>query len=210
MSRLPRRSSSLTLFRQSSFPPSSRTSGKRQQRSRSSHPVPPAAPATWMTRGEQLPWSRRVGFILQIGTLDVATARKTTMSTIRYWLLLFFNVNIFFLLLLFFLVNNELGDFQHSMEMEVDESDAVSDRKSEEEKDHRILPPTPPSSSSSDSEGTISASCSPERRDFQSHGQNLRGLLNPRLYVTNAPLTTRQPINTPLISCQPVGWFYTN
>lgn len=66
------------------------------------------------------------------------------------------------------------------------------------------LPPTPPSSASSDSEGTASASCSPERRDSQTSTQNLRGLLAPRLYVTNGTHTTRQPIHTPLISCQPV------
>lgn len=70
------------------------------------------------------------------------------------------------------------------------------------------LPPTPPSSASSDSEGTGSASCSPERRDSQSstHVQNLKGLLtqSSRLYVTNSTHTIRQPINTPLISCQPV------
>ncbi|XP_011161779.1 cyclic AMP response element-binding protein A [Solenopsis invicta] len=67
------------------------------------------------------------------------------------------------------------------------------------------LPPTPPSSASSDSEGTASASCSPERRDSQTCTQNLRGLLTPRLYVTNGTHTTRQPIHTPLISCQPKG-----
>lgn len=69
------------------------------------------------------------------------------------------------------------------------------------------LPPTPPSSASSDSEGTASASCSPERRDSQSsaHAQNLRGMLTPRLYITNATHTTRQSIHTPLISCQPVS-----
>ncbi|TGZ52064.1 Cyclic AMP response element-binding protein A [Temnothorax longispinosus] len=68
------------------------------------------------------------------------------------------------------------------------------------------LPPTPPSSISSDSEGTASASCSPERRDSQTCTQNLRGLLTPRLYVTNGTThTTRQPIHTPLISCQPKG-----
>ncbi|XP_012537577.1 cyclic AMP response element-binding protein A isoform X2 [Monomorium pharaonis] len=67
------------------------------------------------------------------------------------------------------------------------------------------LPPTPPSSASSDSEGTASASCSPERRDSQTCTQNLRGLLAPRLYVTNGTHTTRQPIHTPLISCQPKG-----
>ncbi|XP_015605572.1 cyclic AMP response element-binding protein A [Cephus cinctus] len=71
------------------------------------------------------------------------------------------------------------------------------------------LPPTPPSSASSDSEGAVSASCSPERRDSQGSGhvQNLRGLLAPRLYLSNGPHThsTRQPIHTPLISCQPKG-----
>ncbi|XP_043468756.1 cyclic AMP response element-binding protein A [Leptopilina heterotoma] len=74
----------------------------------------------------------------------------------------------------------------------------------------QALPPTPPSSASSDSEGTASASCSPERREPQSstHVQNLRGLLTPRLYVSNGihtHTTTRQPIHTPLISCQPKG-----
>ena len=73
----------------------------------------------------------------------------------------------------------------------------------------QTLPPTPPSSASSDSEGTASASCSPQRRDHQisAHVQNLKGLLTPRLYVSNgihAHVTTRQPIHTPLISCQPV------
>ncbi|XP_033216870.1 cyclic AMP response element-binding protein A-like [Belonocnema kinseyi] len=74
----------------------------------------------------------------------------------------------------------------------------------------QTLPPTPPSSASSDSEGTASASCSPERRDHRNsaHVQNLRGLLTPRLYVSNGihtHTTTRQPIHTPLISCQPKG-----
>ncbi|XP_070512147.1 cyclic AMP response element-binding protein A isoform X2 [Cardiocondyla obscurior] len=67
------------------------------------------------------------------------------------------------------------------------------------------LPPTPPSSINSDSEGTASASCSPERRNSQTCTQNLRGLLGPRLYVTNGTHTVRQPIHTPLISCQPKG-----
>ncbi|XP_011501931.1 PREDICTED: cyclic AMP response element-binding protein A isoform X2 [Ceratosolen solmsi marchali] len=75
------------------------------------------------------------------------------------------------------------------------------------------LPPTPPSSASSDSEGTVSASCSPERRDSHGsvHVQSLRGFLQPRLYVTtNGAIgqhgtSTRQPIHTPLISCQPKG-----
>ncbi|XP_067209325.1 cyclic AMP response element-binding protein A isoform X2 [Linepithema humile] len=67
------------------------------------------------------------------------------------------------------------------------------------------LPPTPPSSVNSDTESIASASCSPKRRD--SSTQNLRGLLAPRLYVTNpgGTHTTRQPINTPLISNQPKG-----
>lgn len=93
--------------------------------------------------------------------------------------------------------------------MEVEEySGAVSDEKGATLHTSRQgLPPTPPSSASSDSEGAASASCSPERRDSQgsTHAQNLRGLLTPRLYVTNSTHTTRQPINTPLISCQPVG-----
>lgn len=69
----------------------------------------------------------------------------------------------------------------------------------------QALPPTPPSSASSDSEGTVSASCSPDRRDFpSSHVQNLRGFLGTRLYV-NTGHSTRQPIHTSLISCQPKG-----
>ena len=81
---------------------------------------------------------------------------------------------------------------------------------------HQELPPTPPSSASSDSEGTVSASCSPERRNshgsVHQHVQNLRGFLQPRLYVTangtigqHGTASTRQPIHTPLISCQPVS-----
>ena len=88
----------------------------------------------------------------------------------------------------------------------------IEEREEREESVHgsrQGLPPTPPSSASSDSEGTVSTSCSPERRDSQSssgHVQNLRGLLGPRLYVTNGSHThtTRQPIHTSLISCQPV------
>ncbi|XP_046748493.1 cyclic AMP response element-binding protein A-like isoform X1 [Diprion similis] len=76
------------------------------------------------------------------------------------------------------------------------------------------LPPTPPSSASSDSEGAVSAYCSPERRVSES----LRGPLNPRFNGVSNSLgnrgvaghhlhghVTRQPIHTPLISCQPKG-----
>ncbi|OXU21230.1 hypothetical protein TSAR_003660 [Trichomalopsis sarcophagae] len=91
---------------------------------------------------------------------------------------------------------------------EVPVEDDVIDQTSSQE-----LPPTPPSSASSDSEGTVSASCSPERRDSHGsvHVQSLRGFLQPRLYVTtNGTISqhaasTRQPIHTPLISCQPKG-----
>ncbi|KAG7187994.1 hypothetical protein KM043_013950 [Ampulex compressa] len=92
---------------------------------------------------------------------------------------------------------------EYYQDMEVEEYDEEVPREGKSG-----LPPTPPSSASSDSEGTASASCSPKRRDSQSssvHVQNLRGLLAPRLYVTNAGHTTRQPIHTPLISCQPKG-----
>jgi hypothetical protein len=89
------------------------------------------------------------------------------------------------------------------------EDDAIDQTSSQD------LPPTPPSSASSDSEGTVSASCSPERRDSHGsvHVQSLRGFLQPRLYVTaNGAIgqhgtSTRQPIHTPLISCQPVSAF---
>lgn len=72
----------------------------------------------------------------------------------------------------------------------------------------RSLPPTPPSSASSDSEGAVSASCSPERRNSHSV-QNIRGL-HPRLYLSSGTghgHSTRQPIHTSLISCQPVNIF---
>ncbi|XP_074095637.1 cyclic-AMP response element binding protein A isoform X2 [Cotesia typhae] len=71
------------------------------------------------------------------------------------------------------------------------------------------LPPTPPSSNNSDSEsgsnGGVSASCSPIRRADNNNictVPNIRGIYGPRLYVTNGH-TTRQPIHTSLISCQP-------
>lgn len=91
--------------------------------------------------------------------------------------------------------------------MEVEEYGVPCEEYEGSRASRQSLPPTPPSSASSDSEGTASASCSPERRDSQnsSHSQNIRGLLTPRLYVTNATHTTRQPIHTPLISCQPVS-----
>lgn len=76
------------------------------------------------------------------------------------------------------------------------------------------LPPTPPSSNNSDSEsgsnGGVSASCSPIRRADNNNictVPNIRGIYGPRLYVTNGH-TTRQPIHTSLISCQPVILFF--
>ncbi|KZC07964.1 Cyclic AMP response element-binding protein A [Dufourea novaeangliae] len=105
--------------------------------------------------------------------------------------------------------DSEEDDEEYYQSMEVDDYNGeVCDGKETNSRGSRQgLPPTPPSSASSDSEGTASASCSPERRDSQSstHAQNLRGLLTPRLYVTNSTHTTRQPIHTPLISCQPKG-----
>ncbi|XP_011067710.1 PREDICTED: cyclic AMP response element-binding protein A isoform X2 [Acromyrmex echinatior] len=102
--------------------------------------------------------------------------------------------------------DSEEDDEEYYQNMEIEEYDVVC--KGKEATLHASrqgLPPTPPSSASSDSEGTASASCSPERRDSQTCTQNLRGLLAPRLYVTNSTHTTRQPIHTPLISCQPKG-----
>lgn len=98
-------------------------------------------------------------------------------------------------------------EYYQSMEVEEYSGEACDVKEVNSRTSRQGLPPTPPSSASSDSEGTASASCSPERRDSQSstHAQNLRGLLTPRLYVTNATHTTRQPIHTPLISCQPKG-----
>ena len=104
--------------------------------------------------------------------------------------------------------DSEEDDEEYYQSMEVEEYNQVDcDEKANLHSPSQGLPPTPPSSASSDSEGTGSASCSPERRDSQSsaHPQNLRGLLTPRLYVTNSNHTTRQPIHTPLISCQPKG-----
>lgn len=93
------------------------------------------------------------------------------------------------------------------MEVEEYNGEASDAKQADLRASRQGLPPTPPSSASSDSEGTASASCSPERRDSQSsaHAQNLRGMLTPRLYITNTTHTTRQPIHTPLISCQPVS-----
>ncbi|KOX71103.1 Cyclic AMP-responsive element-binding protein 3-like protein 1 [Melipona quadrifasciata] len=93
-----------------------------------------------------------------------------------------------------------------SMKVEEYHGEASEEKQADLRGSRQGLPPTPPSSASSDSEGTASASCSPERRDSQSsaHAQNLRGLLTPRLYITNSTHTTRQPIHTPLISCQPL------
>ncbi|XP_031838378.1 cyclic-AMP response element binding protein A isoform X2 [Nomia melanderi] len=98
-------------------------------------------------------------------------------------------------------------EYYQGMEVEDYNGEACTDKETNSRSSRQGLPPTPPSSASSDSEGTASASCSPERRDSQSstHAQNLRGLLTPRLYVTNTTHTTRQPIHTPLISCQPKG-----
>lgn len=98
-------------------------------------------------------------------------------------------------------------EYYQSMEVEDYSIEACDVKEVNSRSSRQGLPPTPPSSASSDSEGTASASCSPERRDSQSstHAQNLRGLLTPRLYVTNATHPTRQPIHTPLISSQPKG-----
>ncbi|XP_026824527.1 cyclic AMP response element-binding protein A isoform X1 [Ooceraea biroi] len=104
--------------------------------------------------------------------------------------------------------DSEEDDEEYYQSIEVEEYDMICEGKEATLRSSRQgLPPTPPSSASSDSEGTASASCSPERRDSQTstHVQNLRGLLAPRLYVTNGTHTTRQPIHTPLISCQPKG-----
>ncbi|XP_003703464.1 cyclic-AMP response element binding protein A [Megachile rotundata] len=105
--------------------------------------------------------------------------------------------------------DSEEDDEEYYQSMEVEEYNEAScdEKPGNLHASRQGLPPTPPSSASSDSEGTASASCSPERRDSQSsaHAQNLRGLLTPRLYVTNGTHTTRQPIHTPLISCQPKG-----
>lgn len=103
--------------------------------------------------------------------------------------------------------DSEEDDEDYYQNMEVEEYGVKCEEYENSRTSRQSLPPTPPSSASSDSEGTASASCSPERRDSQnsSHSQNIRGLLTPRLYVTNSTHTTRQPIHTPLISCQPKG-----
>lgn len=102
--------------------------------------------------------------------------------------------------------DSEEDDEEYYQNMEIEEYGVICEGKETTLRASRQgLPPTPPSSASSDSEGTASASCSPERRDSQTSTQNLRGLLAPRLYVTNSTHTTRQPIHTPLISCQPKG-----
>ncbi|XP_034936704.1 cyclic AMP response element-binding protein A isoform X2 [Chelonus insularis] len=68
------------------------------------------------------------------------------------------------------------------------------------------LPPTPPSSASSDSESTVSASCSPVRRNSQNSGQNIHEVCGSRLYTASGQThSARQPIHTSLISCQPKG-----
>ncbi|KAF3419801.1 hypothetical protein E2986_08211 [Frieseomelitta varia] len=99
-------------------------------------------------------------------------------------------------------------EYYESMKVEEYHGEASEEKQADLRGSRQGLPPTPPSSASSDSEGTASASCSPERRDSQSsaHAQNLRGLLTPRLYITNGTHTTRQPIHTPLISCQPISY----
>ncbi|XP_011872569.1 PREDICTED: cyclic AMP response element-binding protein A [Vollenhovia emeryi] len=102
--------------------------------------------------------------------------------------------------------DNEEDDEEYYQNMEIEEYDVACEGKEATlHASRQGLPPTPPSSVNSDSEGTASASCSPERRDSQTCTQNLRGLLAPRLYVTNGTHATRQPIHTPLISCQPKG-----
>lgn len=102
--------------------------------------------------------------------------------------------------------DSDEDDEEYYQNMEIEEYGVICEGKETTLRASRQgLPPTPPSSASSDSEGTASASCSPERRDSQTSTQNLRGLLAPRLYVTNGTHTTRQPIHTPLISCQPKG-----
>ncbi|XP_020279524.1 cyclic AMP response element-binding protein A isoform X2 [Pseudomyrmex gracilis] len=101
--------------------------------------------------------------------------------------------------------DSEEEDEEYCQNMEIDEYVVCERKETILRASRQGLPPTPPSSASSDSEGTASASCSPERRDSQTSTQNLRGLLAPRLYVTNTTHTTRQPIHTPLISCQPKG-----
>ncbi|KAL6265613.1 hypothetical protein P5V15_002407 [Pogonomyrmex californicus] len=102
--------------------------------------------------------------------------------------------------------DSEEDDEEYYQSMEIEEYGVACEGKEATLRASRQgLPPTPPSSASSDSEGTASASCSPERRDSQTCTQNLRGLLGPRLYVTNGTHTTRQPIHTHLISSQPKG-----
>lgn len=92
--------------------------------------------------------------------------------------------------------------------MEFEECDTHHSGRNDGGQLRQGLPPTPPSSAGSDSEGAASVSCSPERRDSRNltHQQNIRGLLGPRLYVTNGGHShiTRQPIHTSLISTQPV------
>lgn len=116
-------------------------------------------------------------------------------------------------------------DMQEGNQMIVTTSQLIDVTIHDSQQHQELLPPTPPSSASSDSEGTVSASCSPERRDNHNNNNNsgniqsLRGFLQhqPRLYVTGSAnansnsnnsqtaSSTRQPIHTPLISCQPVS-----
>lgn len=90
--------------------------------------------------------------------------------------------------------DSEEDDEEYYQGMEVEEynGEASDVKQADLRASRQGLPPTPPSSASSDSEGTASASCSPERRDSQSsaHAQNLRGMLTPRLYITNTTHTT--------------------
>ncbi|XP_032677853.1 cyclic AMP response element-binding protein A isoform X3 [Odontomachus brunneus] len=106
--------------------------------------------------------------------------------------------------------DSEEEDEECDTYVEVADSNLLDERKETVSRTSRQgLPPTPPSSASSDCEYTASASCSPERRDSQTstNVQNLKGLLaqSSRLCTTNGTHTTRQPIHTPLISCQPKG-----
>lgn len=93
--------------------------------------------------------------------------------------------------------------------MEIELFEAQNDEITTNRRESRqgLLPPTPPSSASSDSEGP-SLSCSPKHRNIiqnPTHVHNIRGYLNPRLYVTTTGPSARQPIHTSLISCQPVS-----
>ncbi|KAK0084931.1 hypothetical protein PV325_006133 [Microctonus aethiopoides] len=105
--------------------------------------------------------------------------------------------------------DSEEDDEEDYQNMEFEECDTHHSGRNDGGQLRQGLPPTPPSSAGSDSEGAASVSCSPERRDSRNltHQQNIRGLLGPRLYVTNGGHShiTRQPIHTSLISTQPKG-----